>query len=90
MSMKRAWIVVFDEDIHRAILVIPSEVRLFLSWYGGPVEKNVESDGKVLAGIQRRMIDHIAVVEQRQIRIQIIVVVVVVIVVVIGRCVRSR
>ena len=51
MSVKRAWIVVFDEDVHRAILVIPSEVRLFLTWYGGPVEENVEPDGKVLAAI---------------------------------------
>ena len=90
MSVKRAWIVVFDEDIHRAILVIPAEVRLFLTCYGGPVEENVESDREVLTGIQRWVIDNIAVVEERETRIQVIVVVVVVIVVVVGRCVRSR
>lgn len=90
MSMKRAWIVVFDEDVHRAILVIPAEVRLFLTCHGWPVEKNVESNGKVLADIQRRMIDDIAVVEERETRIEVIVIVVVVVVVIIGRCIRSR
>ena len=47
--MKGARIVVFDEDVHRAIVVVPAVLDLFLAWRRRTIEQNIESDGKVFA-----------------------------------------
>ena len=83
MPMERAGIVVFDEDVHRAIFVIPAEVQLFLSGHRGTIEEDLQPDRKVLLDVQRGMIAQIRVVERRNEGRGVIVVVVVIIVVVV-------
>lgn len=59
MSMKRARIIVFDEDVHRAIVMIPAVLDLLLARDGRPVEEDIQSDRKAFTGFQRRMICNI-------------------------------
>lgn len=80
VTMESARVIVFDEDIHRSIVVIPSEVELFLSRHRRSIEKDFESDRKVLSQVQRGMIAQIRIVERRDETRRVIVVIVIVVV----------
>ena len=49
VSMKGTRIVVFNEDVHRAIVMVPSVLDLFLARRRWTIEQDIEADGKVFA-----------------------------------------